>query len=193
MNSRWAGESSGVPMAGLGPDLHGLVPFPRAALLIQRYYLDTTASVAHRCVCHSSAPSHVPSSCHSYVAAQVFIQEQGPGDVACQHPGCFQGCPARGCMVYRNTFPCATPGPPDFVWVAKDNQEDIRLVFSGNSMVPQEAASVVESEGVLYLHVNQSVCQVNKSLCQGFKDVGRRHHSSGSMTKDLIAPGTGPA
>lgn len=148
--------------------------------------------MAPRSVCRSSAPSHVPSLCHSYVAAQVSDQERGPGDVACQHPGYFRGCTARGRTAYRNAFPCATPGPLNFVWVAEHNQEDIRLVFSGHSLLPQEAAGVVESEVVPYLRVNQSVCRVNKFPCQGFMDVGRRHHSSGSMTKDLIAPGTGP-
>ena len=39
------------------------------------------------------------------------------------------------------------------------------------------------------LQVDKAVCQVNKAVCQGFLDVGRRHDGPGSVTEGFITPG----
>lgn len=55
--------------------------------------------------------------------------------------------------------------------------------FSGNLLLPEEAASVVRSETLPYL-------PANKLICHGFMRVGRRHDIPRSVTKDLLTPST---
>lgn len=82
-----------------------------------------------------------------------------------------------------------TQGHLDSLLLAGDKEEDICLDFSGNSPLPQEAASVAESEMSARLQVDKAERQVDKAACQGFLDVGRRHDGPGSVTKDFATPG----